>query len=156
MFRCRNAALTVIDLVSGSGTLIKITGVDPYWLERLPLHSAEVAAWERPPAAYNWPLDEPQVRSRHLPVELQQQSRMAKEWAAPQGLVDSMALVLMHLPTRHAHIGLGRHKDVALITEREVVLGRLLAPNIRRAAVIGDLIDLKTIEATAPASLSTP
>lgn len=146
MLRGHNASLIMLDLVNGCAGLIKNVGIDPHWLERLPLHGAEIASWERLPTVRDMPLDEPQVTSRHLPAELREQSRMFREWAEPQGLVDSIGLVLMNSPTRHAHLGLGRHKDAGLYTDREVVLGRVLVPHIRRAVTIGDLIDLKTIE----------
>ncbi|MDE2602673.1 MAG: helix-turn-helix transcriptional regulator [Bradyrhizobium sp.] len=147
IMRCENAWLAVIDRVNGSGALIRKTSrIDPYWLERLPLHAAEISSWERLPVVRDLPLDEPQVLSRHLPPEMRQQSRMLKEWAEPQGIVDTMAMVLMNSPTRQAQLGLSRHKDFGLITEREVTLARLLAPHIRRAVTIGDLIDLKTVE----------
>lgn len=146
MLRCKNATLIMSNLIDGSGRLSKTVGIEPYWLERMPLYFEEFASWERHPVVRDWPLDEPQVTSRHLPAELFGRSLMVKEWGEPQGLIDSMALVLMHSPTRHAQIGLGRHKDVGLVTEREVVLGRLLAPHIRRAMVISDLIDVKTVE----------
>lgn len=147
MFRCQTSSLSMFDPISGSATLIRNVGIDPYWLQRLPLHAAEVASWQRLPAVRDLPLDEPQVISRHIPVEILEQSRMTREWAEPQGRVDSMSLVLMHSATRHALLGLGRHKDVGVFTEREVVLGRVLLPHLRRALAISDLIELKTVEA---------
>lgn len=146
MFRCQNAILGMTDLASGDTTLTKSVGIDSYWLERLPLHAAEVASWQRLATVRDLPLDEPQVISRHVPVEVREQSRMEREWAEPQGLVDSMSLVLMNSPTRHALLRLGRHKDVGVFTEREIVLARVLVPRLRRAAAIGDLIELKTVE----------
>lgn len=145
--RCKNASLAMIDRVNGGGALIRKTSrIDPYWLERLPLHAAEISSWERLPVVRDLPLDEPQVLSRHVSAEMRQQSRMLKDWAEPQGIVDTMAMVLMNSPTRQAQLGLSRHVDFGLITEREITLARLLVPHIRRAVTIGDLIDLKTVE----------
>ncbi len=144
---CKNAWLAVIDRVNDCGALIRTTSrIDPHWLERLPLHAAEISSWERLPVVRDLPLDEPQVLSRHLSADMRHQSRMLKDWAEPQGIVDMMAMVLMNSPTRHALLGLGRHKDFGLITEREITLARLLVPHIRRAVTIGDLTDLKTVE----------
>jgi DNA-binding CsgD family transcriptional regulator len=52
-------------------------------------------------------------------------------------------------PDRYAEVTLGRHKGFGLIGDREVRLLRLLAPHLRRAVIISDLIDMKSIEAEA-------
>lgn len=149
MLRAHNASLNMIDLVSGRAMLVKTIGIDPYWLERFRLYGEEMASWERLPALRDLPLDEPQLFSRHLTPEIQSQSRMLKEWGEPQGIVDSIGLTLINSPTRHAHIGLNRHRDVGLFTDREVVIGRILVPHIRRAVTISDLLDMKTLEQQA-------
>lgn len=149
LLRCHNVQLNVYDLERRSATLRKSVGVAPYWLERQAEYASEIANWERQPRAITWPLDEPQVFSRHLPPELRQGSRYFAEWVAPQGIVDAMALVLMRSPSRHAQIGMGRHASVGIISEREVELGRLLVPHIRRAVMISDILDVRTLEAEA-------
>jgi DNA-binding CsgD family transcriptional regulator len=55
----------------------------------------------------------------------------------------------MRGPARVAELGFGRHESFGLITDREVRLLRLLAPHLRRAVTISDLIDMKAIEAEA-------
>lgn len=147
IMRSKNAWLAVIDRVNDRGASIRKTSqIDPYWLERLPLHAAEISSWERLPVVRDLPLDEPQVLSRHLSAEVRQQSRMLKDWTEPQGIVDTMVMVLMNSPTRQAQLGLSRHMDFGLITEREITLARLLVPHIRRALAVSDIIDLKTVE----------
>jgi DNA-binding CsgD family transcriptional regulator len=149
MLRCRNATLSSLDLTQERGAFAKAVGMEPYWLEKFAEYVPEMAAWQKLPEAWNWPLDEPQVNSRDLPPEVRARSRLISEWAAPQGLVDAMALLLMHTPTRHASLNLGRHEEFGFVTEREIRLGRMLSPHVRRAAVISDVIDLRTIESTA-------
>lgn len=147
IMRCKNAWLAVIDRANHRDALIRKTSrIDPYWLERLPLHAAEISSWERLPVVRDLPLDEPQVLSRHLPAEMKRQSRMLKDWAKPQGIIDTMAMVLMNTPTHQIQLGLSRYTDFGLITEREITLARLLVPHIRRAVTIGDLIGLKASE----------
>jgi DNA-binding CsgD family transcriptional regulator len=48
-----------------------------------------------------------------------------------------------------ASCALGRHESAGLISEREVVLTRLIAPHLRRAVTISDLIDMKSLETGA-------
>lgn len=119
MFRCQGVILGMTDLASGDTILTKSVGIAPFWLEPLPFHAPEVASWQRLATVRNLPLDEPQVISRHVPVEVREQSRMERERADPQGRVDSMSLVLMDSPTRHVLLRLGRHKDVGVFTERD-------------------------------------
>jgi DNA-binding CsgD family transcriptional regulator len=149
MFRCFNAMMVNFDLTHGRAAFARIIGVEPHWREQMDRHNAELASWHRLYFRPDWPIDEPQVRSRDIPRAVVEQSRMANEWGAPQGLVDTMALVLLNTPTRYSQLGLGRHRQVGLITAREIALGRLLSPHVRRAATIGDVIDLKTIESSA-------
>ncbi|MDH6233213.1 DNA-binding CsgD family transcriptional regulator/PAS domain-containing protein [Mesorhizobium soli] len=149
LFRSQNAQLLMYDLEQRGVKLMKSVGVAPYWLERQLEYASEVADWERLPLAMILPLDEPQVMSRHLPPELRQSSRYLSEWVAPQGLVDSIGLVLMRNPSRHAHMGMGRHVSAGCISDREVELGRLLAPHVRRAVTISNILDVRSIEAEA-------
>lgn len=149
LFRCHNAQLVMFDLEQRRATLKKSVGVEARWLDRQPQYEAEFADWERLPQAMRLPPDEPQVLSRHLPPEILANSRYMAEWCFPQGLIDSMALVLMHSPTRHAQIGMGRHASCGLISDREIELGRLLVPHVRRAVMISDILDIKALEAEA-------
>jgi DNA-binding CsgD family transcriptional regulator len=149
MLRCHNATFSSLDLTQERGAFARTVGMEPYWLDKFGDHLPELAAWQKLPEVWNWPLDEPQVNSRDLPTEIRARSRLVNEWAAPQGLVDSMALLLVHTPTRHASLNLGRHEEYGFITEREIRLGRMLSPHVRRAAIISDVIDLRTIESTA-------
>jgi DNA-binding CsgD family transcriptional regulator len=55
----------------------------------------------------------------------------------------------MRTADRRAEIAMGRRENVGVITEREVRLMRLLAPHLRRAVTISDLIDMKSLEANA-------
>jgi DNA-binding CsgD family transcriptional regulator len=54
---------------------------------------------------------------------------------------------MMRGPRRVAEITLGRHESFGMIADREVRLLRLLAPHLRRAVTISDLIDMKVIHA---------
>src|SRR5690606_12616394 len=92
-------------------------------------------------------LDEPVVGRRDIPDEVFRTSRYWQEWAAPQGTVDFITLNLMRTPDRLSGAALGRFEEHGLITDREVRLLRLIAPHLRRAVTITDLIDMKCMEA---------
>lgn len=146
MFDCHGALLVMFDLAQGRAVFSKSRNISPYWLGELDRHTAELAQWKRLYYAPDWPLDEPQANSRNIPAAILASSPVNNEWNVPQGLVDTLQLVLMRSPTRHAQLAMSRRQEAGIITEREMTLGRLLLPHIRRAAMIGDVIDLKTIE----------
>ncbi|MEP9374836.1 LuxR C-terminal-related transcriptional regulator [Mesorhizobium sp. KR1-2] len=141
-----NAQLGLFDLVGKRVLLAKSVGVEAHWLERQATYQAEFAMWQRLPQAIPSSPDEPQVRSRDLPPEIVASSPFVVEWCVPQGIVDSMGMVLLHNPTRHAQVGVGRHRSVGLITKREIRLGQLLAPHLRRAVTISNILEAKSLE----------
>lgn len=146
MFNCHGALLVMFDLTQGRAAFSRSRNIEPHWLRQLDRHAAELAQWKRLYYAPDWPLDEPQANSRNIPADVLAISPVNTQWNAPQGLVDTLQLVLMRSPTRHAQLAMSRRQEAGIITEREMALGRLLLPHIRRAAMIGDVIDLKTIE----------
>ncbi len=86
-------------------------------------------------------LDEPHVESRHFSPAFIETSPFFQEWERPTGTVDSMRLFLMHTPIHDA----GMNERQGLITEREIELGRLLLPHLRRAVTISKVLDVRTI-----------
>ena len=65
------------------------------------------------------------------------------------GYCDMAALIVLHRPPRIGLVGVSRHRDVGIVTDREVRLMRLLAPHLRRAVAIGDMLDMRRLEAEA-------
>jgi DNA-binding CsgD family transcriptional regulator/PAS domain-containing protein len=60
-------------------------------------------------------------------------------------MVDAMKFFLMHTPTHLSLAGAGRHEQQGIITAREVELGKLLLPHLRRALTISKVLDVRTI-----------
>lgn len=77
------------------------------------------------------------------------QSRFYLEWARPQGLVDFISAVLDKSATGAAMVGVFRHERDGLADDEARRHMRLIAPHVRRAALIGKVIDLKTAQAGA-------
>jgi DNA-binding CsgD family transcriptional regulator len=57
-----------------------------------------------------------------------------------------MTYFLLHTPSRLAGFAVGRHEQQGIITEREIELGALLLPHVRRAVMISNMLDVCTIE----------
>jgi len=74
-------------------------------------------------------------------------TRFYKEWAQPQGWVDNVITALERSPTSIAAFVVFRHERDGIADDPTRQLLRLLTPHLRRAVLIGKVIDLKTIEA---------
>jgi DNA-binding CsgD family transcriptional regulator/PAS domain-containing protein len=70
-----------------------------------------------------------------------------REWAKPQGLEDVAALCLMNDRHRFGIFGVNIGDDRDLAGPADIELLRLLAPHVRRAATIGDLLDVSALSA---------
>lgn len=75
------------------------------------------------------------------------------EWAAPQKIHQVMEAVALSEPTRLGLFCITRRQDTGFFTDGQVDLLRHLAPHIRRAITISDLLDLKTVERQAFAAV---
>ena len=150
VLNCAGCALFVTDLQQATSRMQNIVGVEQEWAVRYPDYAADAAAMmSSVPDLMRCALDDPVVGRRDIDEQVFLSSRYWQEWGAPQGIVDFIALRLMQGPGRVAGIAFGRNQEHGLITDREVRLLRLIAPHLRRAVVISDLIDMKSIEATA-------
>jgi DNA-binding CsgD family transcriptional regulator len=77
------------------------------------------------------------------------ESRFYREWAKPLGLVDFVCAVLDKSATGAAMFGIFRHERHGLIDDEARRRMRLIVPHVRRAALIGKAIELKTAEAAS-------
>jgi PAS domain-containing protein len=145
-FECANSLLTLSDVRNNRILISKSVGIEPYWQERIASHAAEINT-RLGKALASWPhLDTPFVISRHVPVAEIEASPYYQECYRGQGLVDALQYILMHTPERYSGFALGRHEERGVITEREIELGELLLPHIRRAVTISNVLDARTIE----------
>jgi DNA-binding CsgD family transcriptional regulator/PAS domain-containing protein len=143
---CFALLLALSDLRHERLLIHKRVGVEPYQFERLSMHLPEVNAMLRGALA-SWPsFDEPYVMSRHLSRAYIEKSPYFQEWQNPAGMVDFMMFFLMHEPMHLSTFGAGRNARQGIITDREIELGKLLLPHLRRAVTISKLLDVRTIE----------
>jgi len=82
-----------------------------------------------------------------LPYDEFLETRFFREWVQPQGIVDFVSTVLDKTPTSSALFGIFRHERHGLIDDEARRRMRLIIPHVRRAVLIGKVIDLKTAEA---------
>jgi DNA-binding CsgD family transcriptional regulator len=98
------------------------------------------------------PIDEPLVLSRDLSTlstEIWSQVDTFRQWMQLRKVCDSIQTMVLREPHRIGIFAANRHETAGPATDREINILRLLAPHIRRAVTIGDLLDLKKIEIQA-------
>lgn len=83
----------------------------------------------------------------YLPYDDFLQTRFYREWAHPQRWVDGATSVLEKSASAVAMFSVFRHKRDGLVDDEMRRRMQLMAPHIRRAVLVGKLIDHKTEEA---------
>src|SRR5215468_7596 len=77
------------------------------------------------------------------------ESRAYQEWGRPQGLVDVLNVALEKTATSAAMYCVFRHERDGRVDNEMRRRMRLIAPHMRRSALIGQAIDLKNAEAAS-------
>jgi DNA-binding CsgD family transcriptional regulator/PAS domain-containing protein len=99
-------------------------------------------------------VDEPILLPRDLAPQVEVfNTPFYKEWAAPQRIHQVMEAVALSETTRLGLFCITRQDHMGYFTDAQIDLLRELAPHIRRAITISDLLDLKTVERQAFAAV---
>jgi DNA-binding CsgD family transcriptional regulator len=77
------------------------------------------------------------------------QTRLYKEWAQPQGIVDALMCLIDRSATSVGYLVVFRNNRDGFVDDETRHRARLLIPHIRRATLIGKVIDLKKAEAAS-------
>jgi DNA-binding CsgD family transcriptional regulator len=133
------------DSVNRTGNSYYAFGVEPHYEQ---LYFNKYIKFDPLNAAY-LALDVGEVMSNSniIPRDKFIETVFYKEWVRPQGWVDNVFTALEKSPTSIAAFVVFRHERDGVTDDTARQLMRLLAPHLRRAVLIGKVIDLKTIEA---------
>jgi DNA-binding CsgD family transcriptional regulator/PAS domain-containing protein len=139
------AALYSKDAVSKGGRLYCLEGIDlPYRR----LYREKYAKLDPFTTGHFFAeIEEPIATSDLMPYDEFLATRFYKEWVQPQGLVDNVTAVLDKSSTRTALYTVFRHERDGLVCEETRRRMRLIVPHVRRAVLIGRVIELRTAEA---------
>jgi len=85
--------------------------------------------------------EEPIVFSDVNTLESVEGNAFYENWAKPLGLVDELVLILEYNPHMLANVAFGLHKSMPPINQDQIESLRVLAPHLRRAAIISGLLD---------------
>jgi DNA-binding CsgD family transcriptional regulator/PAS domain-containing protein len=77
------------------------------------------------------------------------QTRIYKEWAQPQGIVDALMCLIDKSATSVGFLVVFRSKRDGFVDDQTRDRARLVIPHIRRATLIGKVIDLRKAEAAS-------
>lgn len=94
-------------------------------------------------------IEQPIATADVMPYDEFLATRFYREWARPQRLVDNVSAVLDKSSTSAALFTIFRHERDGLVDDETRHRMRLIVPHLRRAVLIGKVIDLKTAEAAA-------
>lgn len=144
----QNSSISLTDITSNEFLIYRTVGIDPHYLEAQKKHVPEAHAELVRYLSTGPSLDLPHVMSREVPAERWPASPYYQECLRPQGIVDIAQYFLMVTRTRIAGYGFARNERQGVVTQREIEIGGLLLPHIRRAVMISDVLDVRTIEKT--------
>jgi PAS domain-containing protein len=142
---CHMLTLTLCDLRHDRLLLHKVAGVAPYQMKQVSKHIPEIDAILGGALKSGHSLDEPYVVSRHIAATYFEASPHFQQWAKPLGMLDWMVFFLTSTPRHLSCFTGGRHERQGIITDREIELGKLLLPHVRRAVTISNVLDIRTI-----------
>lgn len=134
------ATLGVQDLDNQSLVFSKASGIRPEWRASFESHIPEISARTHELLAEWRSLDDPLVLTRQYPPATLAASPYYREGLLAAGLVDVMQFFLMTSDRRQSALAMARSREQGPVTDREIALGRLLVPHIRRALSISDLL----------------
>jgi DNA-binding CsgD family transcriptional regulator len=84
-----------------------------------------------------------------MPPEQFRRTRFYEEWVRPQGWIDAIGVTLEKSVTTYSALSFIRHERHGMADESSRQRAKLLGPHVRRAVLIGKIIDLHKVEAAA-------
>lgn len=143
------ASLVSKDATSRTGQLAFQFGLDPQYVQSY--FDKYVKLDPNTTGQFFAEIGEPVAVVDFMPYDEFVKTRFYQEWARPQALVDAVSSVLERSPTSAALFLVFRHAQDGLVDDGARRRMRLIVPHIRRAALIGKILDLKGVEAATMA-----
>lgn len=150
------AMLSVIQLATGAPLIYASSNVPEEYERTVALYGEDVVElWGGPERMASLMLEEPILTTDVVDHATWPANRFYREWVAPQGLEEQVVIALSWDQTAIANLALGRHYSKLPVTEDEMAALRIIAPHLRRAVLISNLLNGATSRAdTFEAALS--
>ncbi|MGO4832115.1 helix-turn-helix transcriptional regulator, partial [Rhizobiaceae sp. 2RAB30] len=144
--QCERAVLSLNDLRTDRLLIDKHVGWEPEWLDERAKHLPEIHGKLSEWFTHVPSLDRPFVASRELSAAEFLHSPYAQNCLVPLDLVDVVHFCLIRTTTNFSELVLWRKHRQGIIGDREIELGCLLTPHLRRAVTISNVLDIRTVE----------
>lgn len=145
-------AINLYDLEDQKKNFTARWGGDPYWIELLQTKYVKLDPfWEIYPTFQVGDVANTATLLKRLGAEEDEirQLPFFTEWAEPAGYRDVAAGVLLRSSTRSGTFELHTPPTRDLVGPNELAIAALLNPHMRRAATIGDLLDMRSLATAA-------
>ena len=154
-FDGHSAGIVVLDFMGTRDRLVRDWGPTTTWAERIVGVLDSIKLIHRQFLGMTGPrLEEPIVLPRDLAPHINVfTTPFYKEWAEPQRIHQVIEAVALSEQTRLGLLCITRQADHGYFTDDHIAMLRHLAPHIRRAITISDLLDLRTVERQAFAAV---
>jgi DNA-binding CsgD family transcriptional regulator len=141
----RAAALFYKNAASKSGDVAYDCGIDPYYRQ---LYFDKYIKLDPLTVGHFFAeVEQPVAVADIMSYDEFLETRAYQEWGRPQGLVDVLNVALDKTATSAAMYCVFRHARDGRVDDQMRRRMRLIVPHMRRAVLIGNVIDLKTAEA---------
>jgi DNA-binding CsgD family transcriptional regulator/PAS domain-containing protein len=143
-----NSILHIQALPLGDNLLAVSTGIPAEYVARFSDYGPElIEVWGGEERIRQHPIAEPLIFSVLADQTLWVTNRYNREWAAPQGLVDSIGITLARDETTFSGLSFGRHESEGLVGQDEVDALNLLIPHFRRSTAIVRVLEARSLVA---------
>jgi DNA-binding CsgD family transcriptional regulator/PAS domain-containing protein len=142
------AGLLAKNSVSKIGSAYYHFGADPDYLQ---LYEQTYSRFDPLAPLIFFPVGEVTTIRDYMTDEDLHNGRFYREWLQPQGWIDGASVVLDKSATSCAILSVVRKEANGLVDDEMLQRMRLIVPHMRRAVLIGNVIDLKAVEATSMA-----
>lgn len=122
--------------------VVSVNVPDKYVAMNGPEYGAEIMRmWGGAERVARHPLEEPVTLLSVTDETALLSNKYYQDAGIPQGVIDTAAIVLTRDRRQIGNVGFGRHRDFGPITEDVVAGLRILAPHLRRAALITGILE---------------
>jgi DNA-binding CsgD family transcriptional regulator len=139
------AALYAKSPIGLTGHVYHQSGTDPYYRELY--FNKYIELDPTTTVHYFADVEQPIAVADVMPYQEFMETRFYKEWCHLQGVVDSVSAVLDKSATTAALFGVFRYQREGIVDDEARRRMRFIVPHIRRAVLIGRLIDLRAADA---------
>jgi DNA-binding CsgD family transcriptional regulator len=131
--------------IDGNGDVHYESGIDPHY--RRLYFEKYVKLDPATTGHYFADIGDPIAVEDLMPYHEFMETRFYKEWVRPQGIVDFVSAVLDKSVTSAALFGVFRYEGEGIVDDEVRRRMRLIVPHIRRAVLVGRVLELRSAEA---------